>query len=319
MVEVVKVLVTGASGFVGKRLAAEIDRTDDYMLACAVRQPGASDFGNEFVVGELQANTDWSAALSGQDVVVHLAARAHVMRDETADPLAEYRKVNVNGTQNLARQAAEAGVRRFVFVSSIKVNGEQTTVGYPFTADHTPAPEDAYGISKLEAEQALWEVAKETGMEVVIIRPTLVYGPGVKGNFATMIKLVEKGLPLPFGAVHNKRSLIASDNLVDLIITCIDHPAAANQVFLAGDGRDRSTAELLRGIGEAMGKPVRLVPVPSRLLMLGADLLGKKALAQRVLGSLQVDISETRNLLGWEPPISVEEGLRRCFDSENAC
>jgi nucleoside-diphosphate-sugar epimerase len=239
------------------------------------------------------------------------------MRDETENPLAEYRRVNVDGTLNLARQAAESGVSRFVFVSSIKANGEQTGKGMRFTADQQPAPDDAYRISKLEAEQALQGVAEETGMEVVVIRPPLVYGPGVKGNFATMIKLVAKGLPLPLGAVHNKRSLVALDNLVDLIITCIDHPGAANQVFLAGDGTDLSTTELLRGIGNAMGKPARLIPVPPGLLMFGAGLLGKKDVAQRVLGSLQVDISKARNLLGWEPPLSVEEGLRRCFDSES--
>ncbi|OHY79862.1 nucleoside-diphosphate sugar epimerase [Marinobacter sp. AC-23] len=303
-----KVLVTGATGFVGKSLAVQMDRLDDFTLACAVRRSGTCDIGDEFVVGELEASTDWSAALSGQNVVVHAAARAHIMRDGAENPLGEYRKVNVNGTLNLARQAAEAGVRRFVFVSSIKVNGEQTAEGRPFNADQTPAPEDAYGISKLEAEQALKALAKKTGMEVVIIRPPLVYGPSVKGNFATMIKLVDKGLPLPLGAIHNKRSLVALGNLVDLIITCIDHPVAANQVFLAGDGKDLSTPELLRGIGKAMGKPARLIPVPPGLLMFGAGLLGKRAVAQRVLGSLQVDISKARHLLGWEPPISVEEG-----------
>lgn len=313
------VLLTGGTGFVGRHIACQIKGLDHASLACAVRRPGTSKFGQEFVVGSLQANTDWSAALSGQDIVVHAAARAHVMLDETDDPLAEYRKVNVGGTLNLARQAAEAGVRRFIFVSSIKVNGEQTAKGQPFSAESIPAPEDAYGISKMEAEQALQALAEKTGMEVVIIRPPLVYGPGVKGNFATMIKLVEMGLPLPLGATHNKRSLVALDNLVDLIITCIDHPKAGNQVFLAGDGENLSTTELLRGIGAAMGKPARLIPVPAGVLMFGAGLLGKRAVAQRVLGSLQVDISKARHLLGWEPPISVEEGLRRCFDSENAC
>jgi len=317
MVELVKVLLTGATGFVGKELTRQLGRMDGVSLACAVRRPGSSQYGEEFVIGELKATTDWSAALAGQNVVVHAAARAHVMRDETENPLAEYRRVNVDGTLNLARQAAEAGVSRFVFVSSIKVNGEETGEGMRFTADQLPAPEDAYGISKLEAEQALQALAEETGMEVVIIRPPLVYGPGVKGNFATMIKLVHKGLPLPLGAVHNKRSLVALDNLVDLIIACIGHPAAANQVFLAGDGTDLSTTELLRGIGKAMGKPARLIAVPPGLLMFGASLMGKKDVAQRVLGSLQVDISKARNLLGWEPPLSFEEGLRRCFDSEN--
>ena len=239
------------------------------------------------------------------------------MRDEVDDPLAEYRKVNVQGTLNLARQAVAAGARRFVFLSSIKVNGETTARETPFQAGDVPLPEDAYGISKLEAEQGLMQLAAETGMEVVIIRPPLVYGPGVKGNFASMIKLVDKGIPLPFGAVDNKRSLIGIDNLVDLIIRCIDHHSAANQVFLAGDGADLSTTELLRGVGRAMGKPARLIPVPAGMLQLGATLLGKKAMAQRLLGSLQVDISKTCELLDWKPPYTVEEGLRRCFELSN--
>ena len=237
------------------------------------------------------------------------------MKDEEADPLAEYRRVNVEGTLNLARQAADAGVRRFIFISSVKVNGEQTPPGKPFGAEDRPVPEDAYGISKWEAEQGLQQLAAETGMELVVIRPPLVYGPGVKGNFAAMIRLVEKGIPLPLGAIHNQRTLVALDNLVDLIIRCIDHPAAANQVFLAGDGEDLSTTELLRRLGKAMGRPVRLLPVPESLLVLGATLLGKQAVARRLLGSLQVDISKARDLLGWEPPLSVDEGLRRCFSS----
>ena len=251
------------------------------------------------------------------------------MRDEVADPLAEYRRVNVDATLNLARCAASSGVRRFVYLSSIKVNGERT---YPahlgprppeaflrfpegerelFRADDVPAPEDAYGISKLEAEQGLFALGRETGMEVVIIRPPLVYGPGVKGNLASLIRVVAKGLPLPLGAIHNRRSLVGLDNLVDLIVTCVNHPAAANQVFLAGDGQDLSTTELLRSIARAMGKPSRLIPVPAGMLMLGATLLGKKAMAQRLLGSLQADISKARTVLGWEPPVSVEEGIGR--------
>ncbi|MCA0912798.1 UDP-glucose 4-epimerase family protein [Marinobacter nauticus] len=319
MVSFVKILLTGATGFVGGRLASHFARSDAISLVCAVRRAGTSVCGEEFVIGELNATTEWTEALIGQDVVIHAAARVHIMQDETEDPLGEYRKINVRGTLNLARQAARAGVRRFIFISSIKVNGEHSPRGFPFTADAAPAPEDAYGISKLEAEEALSAVATETGMEVVIIRPPLVYGPGVKGNFATLIELLEKGVPLPLGAIHNKRSLVALDNLVDLIVTCIDHPKAGNQVFLAGDGEDVSTTELLRGIGNAIGRPARLIPVPAAVLMFGAGLLGKKAVAQRVLGSLQVDISKTRRMLGWEPPLSLEEGLRRCFDSERSC
>jgi nucleoside-diphosphate-sugar epimerase len=217
----------------------------------------------------------------------------------------------------LAKQAAIAGVKRFIFISSIKVNGEKTSLGMPFTTDDVPAPEDAYGISKLEAELGLQQLASDCGMEVVIIRPPLIYGPNVKGNFAYMINLLDRELPLPLGAIHNLRSLVALDNLVDLIITCIDHPAAANQLFLAGDGQDLSTTELLRGVSRAMGKPSRLLPVPESLLMLAATLLGKKSVSQRLLGSLQVDISKARDVLGWEPPITVEEGLHRCFESQD--
>jgi nucleoside-diphosphate-sugar epimerase len=281
-----------------------------------VRQQYLVHYGSEVQVDGFSSGTDWSAALHGQTTVIHTAARAHVMNDKSEDPVQEFRQVNVDGTLKLARQAADAGIQRFVFVSSIKANGEQTALGQPFTPEDQPAPEDPYGLSKLEAEQGLRELASETGMEVVIIRPPLVYGPGVKGNFASMIKLVEKGLPLPLGAIRNKRSLVVLDNLVDLIITCIDHPAAANQVFLAGDGEDLSTTELLQGVAKAMGKPSRLVPVPAGLLMFGATMLGKKAMAQRLLGSLQVDISKARNLLGWQPPMSVEEGLKRCFPDQ---
>lgn len=304
------ILITGASGFVGRRLVERLRPTYPGLTA-AVRQSPAP---GETAVGDIHADTDWSSVLCGRQCVIHTAARVHVMRDETADPLATYRRVNVAATLNLARQAAAAGVKRFIFLSSIKVNGEQTCLGRPFTADDTPAPEDAYGISKWEAEQGLQQLAAETGMELVIIRPPLVYGPGVKGNFASMIKLVAKGLPLPLGAVHNQRSLVALDNLVDLIITCIDHPAAANQVFLAGDGQDLSTTELLRGVALAMGRPSRLIPVPPFLLMLGATLLGKKAVAQRLLGSLQVDISKNRERLGWVPPLAPADGLRQCLD-----
>lgn len=312
----VNILLTGATGFLGSRLATDLQSKPGVNLTAAARRRIEIPAAHIVEVQGLDANTDWSTALTNQQIVIHAAARAHIMKDEVADPLAEYRRVNVDGTLNLARQAAAAGVKRFIFISSIKVNGEQTPKGQAFTPDDAPAPEDAYGISKWEAEQCLKKIAAETGMEVVIVRPPLVYGLSVKGNFASMIKLVEKGLPLPLGAIHNQRSLVALDNLVDLILTCIDHPAAANQVFLAGDGQDLSTTELLRGVAKAAGKPSRLIPIPSFLLMLAATLLGKKAVAWRLLGSLQVDISKARHLLGWEPPISVEEGLRRCFSKD---
>ena len=310
------VLLTGATGFIGSRLARVLSEKTGTDLVCAVRRKKNELPGRQVVVAGLDCQTDWISALIGQDVVIHVAARAHILKDEVVDPLSEYRRVNVEGTLKLARQAAEAGIRRFLFVSSIGVNGNINTRA--FRESDEPAPAEPYAQSKWEAEQGLWEIAKSTGMEIVIIRPPLVYGRNAPGNFGSLMKWVGRGVPLPLGAIHNKRSLVALDNLVDLIITCIDHPAAANQVFLAGDGQDISTTELLRGVGRAMGKPARLVPVPAGMLMFGAGLLGKKAVAQRLLGSLQVDISKTRNLLGWEPPLSVEEGLRRCFVSENA-
>ncbi len=235
----------------------------------------------------------------------------------SGDDLALYRQVNVAGTLTVAREAVAAGVKRFVFISSIKVNGEGTPPGRPFLADDTPGPTDAYGVSKLEAEQALKELASATGMEVVIVRPPLVYGPGVKGNFSSLTKLVETGVPLPLGAVKNKRSLVGIDNLVSLITRCIEHPAAADQVFLASDGQDLSTAELLKELAKARGLPCRLISVPTGLLQVGATLVGKKPLAQRLLGSLQADITKTRELLDWEPPYTVEQGLRRFFKARS--
>lgn len=311
-----RLMVTGGSGFLGSALLARLLREEREVVAV-----GRSSVHLPLQTVQVESFLDvepLNDVLGAVDTIVHCAARAHVMNDDTQNPLAEYRKVNVEGTLNLARQAGDAGVRRFVFVSSIKVNGESTELGKPFTEDKAPAPEDAYGVSKQESELALTALARETNMEVVIVRPPLVYGPGVKGNFATMIKLVESGIPLPLGAVRNKRSMVALDNLVDLIVTCIDHPAAANEVFIAGDGQDLSTTELLCGIGKAAGKPARLIPVPPGLLLFGAGMLGKKAIAQRVLGSLQVDITKAREVLGWQPPISVEEGLRRCFEVESA-
>lgn len=311
------ILLTGATGFVGQALLTQLLERGEYKINAALRNTSSFDYCAAKIVGDFTNNTNWSDALSDQQVVIHTAGRAHIMKDEVADSLAEFRRVNVDSTLNLARQAAASGVKRFIFLSSIKVNGEQTSICKPFTADDSPAPKDYYGISKLEAERGLQQIVNETGMEVVIIRPPLVYGPGVKGNFASLIKLVIKGLPLPLGGIYNQRSLVALDNLVDLIITCIDHPAAANQVFLAGDGQDLSTTELLRGVARAAGVPSRLVPIPNSLLILVAFFLGKIDLAQRLLGSLQVDIKKARDLLGWTPPLTVDEGLSRCFKDSN--
>lgn len=314
------ILVTGANGFVGRRL---IDRLFDlgHCLSGVVRETKSIEANSKNndaplkPIGEINGNTDWVDLLSNQEVVIHTAARTHVMNDTSSNPLAAYREVNVAGTLNLAQQSVNAGVRRFVFISSVKVNGERTDQGCAFMADDVPAPEDAYGISKHEAELGLLNLSQDSGMEVVIIRPPLVYGPGVKGNFASMIRLVERGVPLPFGLIHNKRSLVALDNLVDLIITCVKHPNAANQIFLASDGSDLSTTELLRGVAKAMGKTSRLIPVPSSLLKLAAAMLNRKEVAKRLLGCLQVDTSKTCERLDWKPPISVEEGLKRCFIS----
>ena len=308
-----RVCLTGSNGFLGRRVSQVLSSDSTIDLIATARVPLSVENATAVEIAEIDVQTDWSTALHNQQVVIHTAARAHVMKDSVADPLAEYRKVNLDGTLNLARQSAAAGVKRFIFVSSIKVNGEQTSPGQPFQPENETKPFDPYGISKWEAEQGLQQIAAETGMEVVIIRPPLIYGPGVKGNFANLIKLVRKGLPLPLGAIHNRRSMIALDNLVDLIITCIDHPNAANQVFLASDGLDLSTTELLRGLAQAMGRSSRLLPIPGAVLMLAASTLGKKPVADRLLGSLQVDISQTQDLLSWTPPISVAEGLRRCF------
>jgi nucleoside-diphosphate-sugar epimerase len=283
---------------------------DDFKPVLALRrEPRDAPAHRYAVVGDLAPDTDWHEALQGCQALVHCAARVHVMDDGATDPLAEYRRANVEGMLHLARQAAEAGVSRFVFLSSIKVNGEQTPVDRPFTADDMPAPANPYAVSKHEAEQGLLALAEKTGLEVVIIRPPLVYGPGVKANFASMMRWLDKGVPLPLGAIHNRRSLVARANLVDLILTCLDHPAAANQVFLAGDGEDLSTTELLRKLGQALGRPARLLPVPEGLLEGAAGLLGKRAVAQRLCGSLGVDIGKARERLGWEPPVSVDQAL----------
>lgn len=314
-----RVLVSGATGFVGKHLCVRLVG-EGRRVRVAIRKASGMVLHSEYeaaVVGEIGPTTSWAPALTGVDTVVHLAARVHVMDDSSRDPLAEFRRVNVTGTLNLARQAAASGAKRFIFLSTVKVNGEASQPGCPFTEQDLPAPRDAYSISKHEAEQCLRQVAAESGMAVTIIRPPLVYGFGVKANFQSMMRWINRGLPLPLGAINNLRSLVGVDNLVDFILTCMDHPAAANQIFLVADGEDLSTTELLLRVGRALGKPARLIPVSAGLLQLGAALLGKQTIAQRLCESLQVDISLARELLGWTPLISVDEGLRRATEGGN--
>ncbi len=306
-------MVSGAAGLVGsaviKRLLA---MGDTNVLAGSRRAALAWPAGvTHLLLPDLSELNNEAIPLVGVDAVIHAAARVHIMNDKSASPLVEFRKVNAEGTINLARQAAADGVRRFIFISSIKVNGELSEEDKPFTADDEPKPVDPYGISKLEAEQGLLALAAETGMEVVIIRPVLVYGPGVKANFRSMMDWLSKRIPLPLGAIHNKRSLVAVDNLVDLIVTCLEHPAAANRVFLVSDGEDLSTTELLRRMGAALNKPACLLPVPAAWLCGAARLFGQEAIAQRLCGSLQVDIGQTRRVLGWTPPVTVDEALRK--------
>jgi nucleoside-diphosphate-sugar epimerase len=309
------VLLTGANGFIGSAIMRRLQRD-----ACPVRgvlranSSAMSDRSEYVKIEGLSRDTDWGSALDGVEVVIHTAARVHIMQDSAADPLKQYLEVNLDGTLNLAKQAAAAAVRRFIFISSIKVNGEETLPGSAFAADDKPAPVNPYAISKLKAEEGLLELAAETGMEVVIIRPPLVYGPGVKANFQRMMRWIDRGIPLPLGSIQNKRSLVALENLINLIVNCIENPAAANQIFLVRDDEDLSTTELLQRIALVLGKPARLFPFPTHLIIFAASLLGKKGVAQRLVGSLQVDIAKTRALLDWEPPVSVDEGLRKVAD-----
>lgn len=304
------VLVTGASGLVGRAVVDRLLRDGIEVRATARSSQAGLPISVELMAGlDLGNATDWSAALAGVGTVIHCAARVHVMHEAAAEPLIEFRRVNVGGTVALAAQAAGAGVRRFVFVSSIKVNGEHTSRGRPFHVDDVAAPVDPYGISKLEAEVGLRQVAEDTGLEVAVVRPPLVYGPGVKANFLRMMNWVQRGIPLPFGSIDNRRSLVALDNLVDLLLACSRHPAAAGQTFLAGDGEDLSTTELLRRIGQALGQPARLIPVPMSWLEASFSLMGKRELGRRLCESLQVDITKTRKLLNWSPIISPNEAL----------
>lgn len=302
-----KVLVTGADGFVGSHLRSALEARGHAVLRAVRTSARGGRNPNEFVAS-IGPQTQWWEALAGIDVVVHLAARVHVMRECRSDALTAFREVNVDGTRRLARQAAERGVRRFVFVSSVKVLGEVTS-GAAFSDTSVPTPADAYGISKREGEDALREVARDTELEVVILRPPLVYGPAVKANFQRMLRWIDRGIPLPLAAVRNRRSLVYVGNLVDAVLQCLDHSAATGRTFLVDDGDPVSTPQLLREIGDALGRSARLFPVPPALLRWGAGLVGRGDDAARLLGDLVVDSSGIRTALGWRPPFSRREGL----------
>jgi nucleoside-diphosphate-sugar epimerase len=305
-----KFLVTGANGFVGKALCEALLTRGLSFIPCT-RTPlsNSSAWPAAFVSGDLSGPVDWRPALAGCSVVIHLAARVHMMREQAVDPEAVYRAMNVDATVRLAEQAAEQGIRRFVYVSSVKVNGERT-LERPFRADDIPAPEDAYGRSKLLAERALQAWAAKTGTELVIVRPPLVYGPGVRANFLRLMKLVKSGMPLPLGGIRNRRSMVALGNLVNFLMLCASHPDAAGATWMVSDNRDLSLPELVTLLAATMGRPARLLPVPAGLLSAGAGLLGYRAAASRLLDSLQVDVSPSLDRLGWTPPLDVETGIR---------
>lgn len=298
------VLVTGANGFVGRGLCAQLITTGHAVKPVVRSKAGLP---SEAVVGDIGSTTDWHRALEGCNAIVHLAARVHKMRDAVHDQLALYREANTDATLNLARQAAEARVQRFVYVSTIKVNGEGRDA--PYRETDAPTPEDAYALSKWEAEQGLHKIAQETGLEVVILRPPLVYGPGVKANFQRLIQAVARGWPLPLGAVRNRRSLLYLGNFVDAIRLCVEHPGAAGQTFLLDDGEPVSTPDVVLALARAMNRPARLLAVPVGVLQFAGTLLGKRAEVARLTGSLYVDSSAIRSRLGWKPPFSMEEGL----------
>jgi nucleoside-diphosphate-sugar epimerase len=303
----VKVAVTGATGFVGKAVVCELALRGFDVRRVIRSASDACKTADTFAVGEVHGSTDWSEALRGVNVVVHLVACTH-LRGKNHDQLAIYRKVNVDGTRHLAEEAAIAGVRRLVFVSSIKVNGERT-LNQPFRPSDAPAPLDVYGRTKLEAEEALAVVATRSGMETVVVRPPLIYGPGVQGNFRRLMRLVASGLPLPLGNTKNRRSIVALDNLVDLLVRCIDAPQARDRVLLVSDGEPVSTPDLVRFIASAMGRSPRLFPAPPGILQLLGRLTGWASEVQRLCSSLEVDDGETQQLIAWRPRVSIHEGI----------
>jgi UDP-glucose 4-epimerase len=306
------ILVTGGTGFLGSSL---IEQLSPHCISVLGRnQLKLNSLAHHY--GVIDNKSSYEKALINIEVLIHCAARVHVMNDSAISPFEAFREVNTAGTLNLAQQAADAGVKRFVFISSIKVNGESTELGFPFKPDDNFIPIDPYGLSKYEAEVGLQKIAKQTGMEVVILRPPLVYGPGVKANFASMMKWINIGIPLPLGGIkENRRSLVSLDNLVDLIITCIEHPNAANQTFLVSDDNDVSTSQLLANMASALNAPNRLLPIPSTWFTVAAKLIGKTDISQRLCGSLQVDISKTKEMLNWRPPYSSVESMKKTADA----
>jgi nucleoside-diphosphate-sugar epimerase len=304
------ILVTGSNGFVGSAFCTEAARRGYKIRAAQRAIPNSQNCGYERIeISHIDSDTDWSDALKGCDSVVHLASRVHVMRDHVANPLEEFRKINVAGTERLARSAAACGVKRLVFVSSIKVNGESTLADRKFLETDEPSPHDPYAISKCETESILHRVSEETGLEIVIVRPPLVYGAGVKGNLVQMLNVLAKDLPLPLASVRNLRSLVYVENLVDALILCTTHPAAAGQTYLVSDGDDVSTPDLLRHLGVPMGHPARLIPCPMFILNLAGHISGKSAQIERLVGSLQVDSTKIRRELNWTPPYNLQQGL----------
>jgi len=308
-----KILITGATGFVGRALFKNLKLKKKYLIHLTTRtnQEELFEGGKVFKIGEIDSNTNWNDAFDGVDCIVHCAARAHTTENKQTDSLNAYRRINVDGTRNLAKQAAGIGIKRFIFLSSIKVNGEETIATKSFKYNDISQPEDAYGITKWEAEQALLEISKQTGLEVVIIRPPLVYGEGVKGNFLRLLDIVYKQIPLPFAKINNLRSFVGLDNLIDLIICCIDHPKAGGKTFLVSDGEDLSTSDLIIKLSKFMDKSPRLFQVPQLIIQLTARLVGKSSEIERLLGSLRVDNSYTREILGWSPALSLDESLAK--------
>jgi UDP-glucose 4-epimerase len=316
---ILRVLITGASGFVGSPLVNYLASLGHELVALTRSTSSIKPHESELVklsaIGDIDGSTNWRPYLVGVESIVHLANRAHVMNEKASDPLSLYRAINTEGTLHLAHQAVAAGVKRFIFISSIKVNGELTKPGQPFTADDVSVPLDPYGLSKYEAELGLKKIAKETGLEVVIIRPPLIYGPGVKANFLKMMRWIERGIPLPLGSIHNQRSLVGIDNFLNFISLCLMHPKAAGKTFLVSDDHDLSTSELLRYIAKAMGRSSKLLPVPQSILAGVLNLLWQKEIAERLCASLQLDIHSTKNILGWSPPYKVEDQMNKTIKS----